>query len=31
MDVITPAGVEQSEELDYTQFDPVVVEGVVIP
>jgi glucoamylase len=31
MDVITPADVLQSEELDYTLFDPVTLQGVVIP
>jgi glucoamylase len=31
MDVITPAGVAQSNELDYTVHSPVVVAGVSIP
>jgi glucoamylase len=31
MDVITPAGVLQSDELDYTLHNPVVLQGVVIP
>ncbi len=31
MDVITPAGVTQSDEVDYTLHAPVVVNGVVIP
>jgi hypothetical protein len=32
MDVLTPAGVAQSDELDYTQHSPVVVlQGVTIP
>ncbi len=31
MDVITPSGVSQSDELDYTQHSPVVVAGVAIP
>jgi glucan 1,4-alpha-glucosidase len=31
MDVITPAGVAQSEELDYTVNQPVTIQGVVIP
>ena len=30
MDVLTPGGVDQSIELDYT-LGPVVIEGVVIP
>jgi hypothetical protein len=30
MDVITPTGVAQSTELDYT-LGPVVVQGVTIP
>ena len=29
MDVITPAGVVQSNELDYTLHTPVVLTGVV--
>ena len=31
MDVITPAGVNQSNELDYTVHAPVVLSGVLIP
>jgi glucoamylase len=31
MDVLTPAGVSQSDELDYTVHSPVVVSGVSIP
>ncbi|MBV9800988.1 MAG: hypothetical protein JO039_23270 [Solirubrobacterales bacterium] len=31
MDVITPAGVSQSDELDYTKHSPVVIQGVSIP
>ena len=31
MDVITPAGVSQSDELDYTLHSPVVLQGVSIP
>ena len=31
MDVITPAGVSQSDELDYTLHSPVVLQGVTIP
>ncbi len=31
MDVITPAGVLQSDELDYTLHGPVVLQGVAIP
>jgi glucan 1,4-alpha-glucosidase len=31
MDVLTPGGVAQSEELDYTVHAPVVVAGVVVP
>ena len=31
MDVITPAGVQQSDELDYTLHNPVVLQGVQIP
>jgi hypothetical protein len=31
MDVITPAGVSQAEELDYTINQPVTVQGVLIP
>ncbi len=31
MDVITPDGVSQSDEVDYTLHSPVVLRGVVIP
>jgi glucoamylase len=31
MDVLTPAGVSQSEELDYTVHHPVVVAAVTLP
>jgi glucoamylase len=31
MDVLTPAGVSQSDELDYTVHNPVVLQGVAIP
>jgi glucoamylase len=31
MDVLTPAGVLQSDEVDYTLHNPVTLEGVVIP
>jgi glucoamylase len=31
VDVITPAGVTQSDELDYTKHSPVVIAGVAIP
>jgi carbohydrate-binding DOMON domain-containing protein len=31
MDTITPAGVSQSNELDYTLHSPVVLQDVVIP
>ncbi len=31
MDVITPGGVTQSDEVDYTLHAPVVLTGVVIP
>jgi hypothetical protein len=31
MDVITPAGVSQANELDYTLHNPVSLQGVVIP
>jgi carbohydrate-binding DOMON domain-containing protein len=31
MDVITPSGVSQSNELDYTLHSPVVIQGVSIP
>jgi C-terminal binding-module, SLH-like, of glucodextranase len=30
IDVITPAGVSQAEELDYTINQPVTIEGVFI-
>jgi carbohydrate-binding DOMON domain-containing protein len=31
MDVLTPAGVSQADELDPTKHNPVVIEGVKIP
>jgi glucan 1,4-alpha-glucosidase len=31
MDVVTPAGVLQSTELDYTLSNPVILQGVTIP
>jgi glucoamylase len=31
IDVITPAGVLQSDELDYTIHNPVVIQGVTLP
>ena len=31
MDVITPPGVDQSDEVDYTLHTPVVLSGVTIP
>ena len=31
MDVLTPVGVTQSDELDYTKHNPVVLQDVVIP
>ena len=31
MDVLTPAGVDQADELDYTLHAPVTIQGVVIP
>ena len=31
MDVITPDGVSQSDEVDYTLHTPVVLSGVTIP
>jgi len=31
MDVITPSGVNQADELDYTKHNPVVLTGVTIP
>ncbi len=31
LDIITPAGVSQSDELDYTLHSPVVLQSVVIP
>jgi carbohydrate-binding DOMON domain-containing protein len=31
MDVLTPSGVTQSDELDYTKHQPVTISGVVIP
>jgi hypothetical protein len=31
MDVLTPPGVSQSDELDYTKHSPVTLQGVVMP
>ena len=31
LDVLTPAGVLQSDELDYTLHSPVVIRAVAIP
>jgi hypothetical protein len=31
MDVVTPTGVTQSDELDYTLHSPVTIAGVSIP
>ena len=31
IDVLTPAGVAQSDELDYTLHNPVAIQGVTIP
>ncbi len=31
IDVITPTGMSQSDELDYTKHSPVVIAGVAIP
>ena len=31
IDVLTPAGVLQSDELDYTIHSPVTLQGVAIP
>ena len=31
VDVLTPSGVSQSDELDYTKHDPVTLEGVTLP
>jgi hypothetical protein len=31
MDVLTPAGVNQSDELDYTVHNPVTIAPVVMP
>jgi carbohydrate-binding DOMON domain-containing protein len=31
LDVVTPAGVAQSQELDYTVNNPVTIQGVFIP
>ncbi len=31
MDVLTPPGVSQADELDYTKHNPVVLQDVVIP
>jgi hypothetical protein len=30
-DVLTPSGVTQADELDYTLHNPVVLQGVTIP
>ena len=30
MDILTPAGVSQADELDPTKHDPVMIEGVRI-
>ena len=31
LDVLTPSGVSQSDELDYTIHDPVTLQAVAIP
>jgi len=31
MDVLTPSGVSQSDELDYTKHNPVTLQGVLMP
>jgi hypothetical protein len=31
MDVITPPGVTQADEVDYLLHNPVVLSGVIIP
>jgi len=31
MDVLTPTGVLQSDELDYTKHNPVTITGVTMP
>jgi hypothetical protein len=31
MDTITPTGVSQSNELDYTLHNPVTLQDIVIP
>ena len=31
MDVLAPAGVSQSDELDYTKHNPVVLQDVIVP
>jgi hypothetical protein len=31
MDVLTPPGVLQSDELDYTKHSPVVIQPVTVP
>jgi hypothetical protein len=31
MDALTPSGVQQSNELDYTLHSPVVLSGVTLP
>ena len=31
MDALTPAGVSQADELDYTKHSPVPLQGVAMP
>ena len=31
IDALTPPGILQSDELDYTQHDPVTIQGVTMP
>jgi hypothetical protein len=31
MDVLTPSGITQSDELDYTVHSPVTIQAVTIP
>jgi glucoamylase len=31
MDVLTPAGISQADELDYTLHSPVTIAPVVVP
>jgi hypothetical protein len=31
MDVLTPSGVSQADELDYTKHNPVTLQGVAMP